>query len=544
MKQPDTSSHISELGAENVVTPTVLSPWQPLHNRTFRVLWIATVASNIGSWMHDLGASWMMTSLSADPLMVAMVQAAASLPMFLFMLPSGVLTDVVDRRTYLLFAQTWMLLAAGALGVLTLLDLVTPVVLLATTCLLSVGGAMSAPPLQAIVPDLVKPKDLAAAVSLNSLGINVSRAVGPALGGVILSFFGFAAVFFLNSLSVVGVLIVLWRWRREPVVRRLPPEHFLPAIRSGLRYAKSAPLLRTVLVRAASFFIFGSASWSLLPVIARQELGLGPSGYGGLLASIGVGAIVGALLLPTLRAKLSPDALTVYASVLFGLTMLCLGLIRTTWLLATLLPFAGLAWIIVLSTLSLSAQRSAANWVRGRALAVYLTVFYGAMAAGSTIWGATASSIDTATAMVAAGIGMMLSCASAFWWRLGISPSLDLGPSTYMGNLNISPDPAPDDGPVMIIVEYQIAPEKTAEFRLAIEEMRNVRRRGGALSWSVFRDSEDLARFIETFVVESWIEHLRQHERFTNHDMQIIDRVNQFHTGPDRPRVRHMISPG
>jgi MFS family permease len=523
-------------------TPAV-TPWSPLRVGVFRALWIATVASNVGSWMHDVGASWMMTSLSPDPLMVALVQAAGSLPMFLFALPSGVMADIVDRRKYLLFAQLWMLVAAAALGVLAIAGLVTPGVLLAATFALSIGAAMSAPPFQAIVPDLVPKAELPGAIALNSLGINISRAIGPALGGVILSLFGPPAVFLLNAVSVLGILAVLWRWKSEPVVKRLPPEHFLPAVRAGMRYVHAAPLLRAVMARAIAFFLFGSAAWALLPIIARRELGLGPGGYGGLLAAIGVGAIAGALLLPRLRTRLSADALTVAASLVFAASTLALGLVRNPLVVAGVLLFSGFAWIAVLSTLNVGAQRSSAGWVKARALATYLTVFYGAMTAGSALWGKLAATLGTPTSLIIASIGMALASATVLRWRLDMTPDLDLSPSAHLGEPLLADEPADDAGPVMITVEYQVQPADVPAFIREVHGLRKVRRRGGALSWGIYEDSAVQGRFIETFVVESWLEHRRQHDRFTRNDQRIKQLVDAFHVGPERPRVAHYVAP-
>jgi MFS family permease len=519
------------------------TPWSPLRVGVFRALWIATVASNVGSWMHDVGASWMMTSLSPDPLMVALVQAAGSLPMFLFALPSGVMADIVDRRKYLLFAQLWMLVAAAALGVLAIAGLVTPGVLLAATFALSIGAAMSAPPFQAIVPDLVPKAELPGAIALNSLGINISRAIGPALGGVILSLFGPPAVFLLNAVSVLGILAVLWRWKSEPVVKRLPPEHFLPAVRAGMRYVHAAPLLRAVMARAIAFFLFGSAAWALLPIIARRELGLGPGGYGGLLAAIGLGAIAGALLLPRLRTRLSADALTVAASLVFAASTLALGLLRNPLVIAGVLLFSGFAWIAVLSTLNVGAQRSSAGWVKARALATYLTVFYGAMTAGSALWGKLAAMLGTPTSLIIASIGMALASATVLRWRLDMTPDLDLSQSAHLGEPLLADEPADDAGPVLITVEYQVPPADVPAFVREVHGLRKVRRRGGALSWGIYEDSAVQGRFIETFVVESWLEHRRQHDRFTRNDQRIKQQVDAFHVGPDRPRVAHYVAP-
>ena len=542
MKQTaETSGSRVDPPAKNkAVANTGTSPWSPLRQPVFRMVWIATVASNVGTWMHDVGASWMMTSLNPDPFMIAMVQAAGSLPMFLFALPSGVLADIVDRRKYLLVAQIWMLVTAAALGALALAGLVTPGVLLGTTFLLSIGAAMSAPAFQAIVPSLVPPADLPQAVALNSLGINISRAIGPALGGLILSFAGPPAVFMINAVSVVGVMYALYRWKPAETKKRLPPEHFLPAIRTGIRYVRSAPVLRIVLARSVAFFLFGSAGWALLPLVARQELGVGPGGYGLLLTSIGLGAVAGALFLPKIRAVLGADKLVVVASLIFALTMLALAFVRHFWLLAAILLFAGLAWIAVLSTLNVGAQRSTASWVKARALAAYLTVFFGSMTAGSALWGQTASVLGLSTTFVIAAIGMALASAGVLRWRLETSPTLDLSPAELVSH---SMEMDNDRGPVMVSIEYDVDPADAVAFSSAVQELEKVRKRSGALSWAVYEDKDRPHCYVEVFVVESWLEHLRQHERHTVNDQAIKTRVNAYHRGTVAPLVRHLVAP-
>ncbi len=519
-----------------------VSPWQPLRQRVFRMLWIATVVSNVGSWMNDVGINWTMLTLSADPLSVAMVQAASSLPMFLFALPSGVMADIVDRRKYLLFSQIWVFIAAAGLTFMSWADLVTPGVLLIAAFLLSTGAAMSSPPFQAIVPDLVSKDELGPAIALNSLGINISRAIGPALGGLVLSFAGPWMVFLLNSLSVLGVFWVLYVWKAQPNVQRLPPEHFFPAVRAGVRYVHAAPVLRNVLVRTVAFFVFGSAGWALLPLVARRELGLGPGGYGIMLGCIGVGAVCGALLLPRMRKRFNPDQLMVLASVMFALTLLALAFIRHFWLLNAFEFFTGFAWIAVLSTLNLGAQRSAAKWVKARALAVYLTVFFGSMTAGSALWGQLASQFSIPFSLCVATAGMLLASATVLRWRLDQDPDLNL-------DLSAINEAAPeleirhDRGPVMVSYHYLVSPQSAHDFVVCMQDMRRVRRRGGALNWAIYEDILTPGIFVETFVVGSWMEHLRQRERYTMNDKKIQNRVLGFHQGPDLPEVRYLIAP-
>lgn len=519
-----------------------VSPWQPLRQRVFRMLWIATVVSNVGSWMNDVGINWTMLTLSADPLSVAMVQAASSLPMFLFALPSGVMADIVDRRKYLLFSQIWVFIAAAGLTFMSWADMVTPGVLLIAAFLLSTGAAMSSPPFQAIVPDLVSKAELGPAIALNSLGINISRAIGPALGGLVLSFAGPWMVFLLNALSVLGVFWVLYVWKAQPNVQRLPPEHFFPAVRAGVRYVHAAPVLRNVLVRTVAFFVFGSAGWALLPLVARRELGLGPGGYGIMLGCIGVGAVCGALLLPRMRKRFNPDQLMVLASVMFAVTMLALAFVRHFWLLNAFEFFTGFAWIAVLSTLNLGAQRSAAKWVKARALAVYLTVFFGSMTAGSALWGQLASQFSIPFSLCVATAGMLLASATVLRWRLDQDPDLNL-------DLSAINEAAPeleirhDRGPVMVSYHYLVSPQSAHDFVVCMQDMRRVRRRGGALNWAIYEDILQPGIFVETFVVGSWMEHLRQRERYTMNDKKIQNRVLGFHQGSDLPEVRYLIAP-
>ncbi|MEN3952894.1 MFS transporter [Iodidimonas sp. SYSU 1G8] len=515
----------------------------PLRLPLFRALWIATIVSNVGTWMHDVGAGWLMTSLSSDPLMVALVQAATTLPMFLFALPGGALADIVDRRRLLLAAQAWSLLSAAALAVLTLLGLTDPLVLLALTFSLATAAALNAPAFQAIVPELVPRETLPQAVALNSLGVNISRAIGPALGGLIIAAAGPAAVFVLNAVSVLGVMLVLYRWRRTPAASHLPPEHFLGALRAGARYVRQSPELRVVLVRSIAFFLFASAIWALLPVIARRDMGLGPAEYGGLLAFMGGGAVTGAMLLPRLRRYVSANVLTIAASAAFALVAIALSRATDYWMACAVMAVAGMAWIAMLSSLNVAAQMSAPAWVKARALAVYMVVFQGAMTAGSTLWGALAAQTDVRTALTVAAAGQVLALAVAFRYRLGGDARLDLSPSMHWPAPEVSGDVRPDRGPVMVTVEYRIDPLRVPEFTRAMGEMRRIRRRDGAMSWSLYEDAARPGLMIETFVLESWLEHLRQHERVTHTDHALQDEVQKYHLGPDKPVVRHLIAP-
>src|SRR5208283_2925216 len=348
--------------------PLDVGAWRPLRRPVFRALWIATIASAVGTWMQDVGASWLMTSLAPTPLLVSLVQAASNLPFFVLALPAGALADVVDRRRLLMVSQAWMLLSAAALGVLTLSGAVTPVGLLILTFCLGIGSALNAPAWQAITPELVPREELPEAISLNGMAMNVARAAGPAIGGSVVGMFGPGTTFLLNAASFLGVIAVLAGCKRLQHESRLPAEDLFGAIRAGIRYVRHSTELKTVLVRALSFILFGSAPWALLPLFARRTLGLGPSGYGALLGFFGVGAVAGAFCLPRLRRATSAERVTTGAVLGFAAISLVLGLTRNVKLVGLALGIGGAAWLILLASLNLAAQSAVPSWVRARAM--------------------------------------------------------------------------------------------------------------------------------------------------------------------------------
>jgi MFS family permease/quinol monooxygenase YgiN len=515
----------------------------PLSYSMYRALWIATIVSNIGTWMHDVGAGWLMTSLSPSPFFVALVQTATTLPMFMLALPAGALADIVDRRKMLLAAQILGLIAAATLAVLTLQDIVTPGVLLVATFVLGAAAALSAPVFQAIVPELVGKEALPDAIALNSLGINISRAIGPALGGVIVAFAGTPAVFALNALSVVAVLAVLLAWKRPRTVQALPPEHFFGALKAGYRYTRHSPAMRLVLVRAMGFFLFGSALWAMLPLIARHGLGLDAAGYGALLGCLGAGAVVGAILLKWLRKTVSANAISVGCTALFSFSTLALALASNIWIAGLVMFTAGLGWIGMLTSLNVAAHLASPGWVKARALAVYLLVFQGAMTGGSIFWGMLATSTSVATALAVAAVGQGAGIVLAFRWSLPKDAVADLAPSNHWAEPIVSVQPTDDRGPVLIEIEYRIDPARLAEFVSALRRFRSVRQRDGAIRWDVWEDVAKPGRVVESFVVESWVEHQRQHARVTHADQLDQEILIQFQTGNQPPIVRHLLRP-
>src|SRR5438552_8963977 len=378
------------------------SPWSPLRNTLFRNLWIASIVSNLGTWMHEVGAGWLMTSLSSSPSMVALVEAADSLPVMLLAMPAGALADIVDRRRLLIGVQIYFLFVLSALAMLTWLELATPWSLLGFTFAVAVGTALAMPAWAAVIPELVPRDDLHSAIALNSIAINVSRAIGPAIAGVLVAAVGAWLVFALNALSCIGILVVLYGWRREHRKSSLPAERFVSAIRVGMRFVTHTRALQGVLIRGVGFFLFASATWSLFPLIVRKELGRGPEVYGVLLACIGIGAIAGAMALPRVRAKVSRDALVAGASVLYALAALALAHVQNLALLMLAMLATGVAWISILSALQVSAQLTLPEWVRARGLAAFIVVFMGGMGLGSVLWGQVATAIGIPSALTAA----------------------------------------------------------------------------------------------------------------------------------------------
>jgi predicted MFS family arabinose efflux permease len=525
------------------VTPSSTGgPLSPLRHRVFAIVWSATVVSNIGSWLQSAAAGWLMTDLTANARIVALVQVASYLPMFLFVLPAGALADVLDRRRLLLAMEVTGTVLPAVFALLVRLDRASPATLLAFLLLAGIAEALATPAWQAIVPQLVPRQDLPQAVALNGVGINISRAIGPALAGLIIINLGSAAPFWINALSNLAVVAALLWWRASPGTgAKLPPEHLGRAMRVGLRYARHSPHLRATIAHAAGFFVFASAYWALLPLVARVQLGGGATLYGILLGAIGLGAIGGAVALPYLKAALGPDKLmalgtagTTAALVLFGVAH-----VPGVALAASLL--AGAAWIAVLGTLNVSAQVSLPGWVRGRGLAVFATVLFGAMTLGSALWGQVASSLGLSTAHFIAAAGCIAMVPLLWRAKLQTGAAADLTPSMHWPEPILFEGAEKERGPVLVTVEYRVKLEDRAGFLAALVKLAAERRRDGASDWGVFEDAASEGRFIETFLLDSWLEHLRQHQRVTQADRAVQDVVARFDTR-GAPKVTHFIA--
>ncbi|MEM7524713.1 MAG: MFS transporter, partial [Pseudomonadota bacterium] len=441
------------------------SAFAPLGRRAFAVLWVATIISNVGTWMNDVGAGWLMTELSPSPLVVAAVQAATTAPVFLFALLAGAVADIVDRRKLLIVVNLFMAVAATALAALVAMDAVTPALLILFTFLLGAGAAFVQPAWSAIVPQLVEKSELSSAVALNSMGINVSRAIGPALAGFLIVAVGLYAPFALNALSFVCIIAALVWWRPPPApARKRPPEHVGAAIQAGLRYAVNSGPMRATLIRAAAFFASVSAFWAMLPLIARETLQGGPSLYGVMLAAVGAGAVGGALLLPKIKAKLGADRMVAAGTIGAAVALLLHALVPIPAVAVGAAALAGVAWIAVLSSLNVSAQTALPDWVRARGLSIFLTVFFGCMAAGSLIWGKVASLYGIPTALTAAAILALLLIPVSWRAKLGGGAALDHAPSAHWPEPLVAAEPDGDIGPVTIEIRYRVAAERRDDF--------------------------------------------------------------------------------
>jgi MFS family permease len=517
------------------------SPWSPFRHTAFAVLWGATVLSNIGSWLQSAAAGWLMTALRPDPFEVALVQAAATLPMFLFSLPAGALADIVDRRRLIIATQILATALSASFALLVWLDRATPNWLLGFLFASGIAAILAMPAWQAIVPELVPRKEFGAAVALNGVGFNVSRAIGPALAGLAIAALGMAAPYWLNAVSNFAVIGALIWWRGgRPAAQSLPAEHFRAAMRAGWRYARYNLRLRAVLIRAAGFFPLASVYWALLPLLARQQLGGGPGLYGVLVGAIGGGAVLGAFALRA-KARLGAEGIVVAATFLTAVALILLAVAREPAIALIGCVLAGISWIAVIATLNVSAQLVLPGWVRGRGLALFATAQFAGLAFGSAVWGRAAQAIGIPAAHLAAAIALIALIPVLRRWRLRSGPDLDLAPSMHWPSPVLAGEVDPDRGPVLVTIEYTVAPNDREAFLAAVTGLAGERRRDGAYDWGIYEDAAQAGAFVETFHVDSWLEHMRQHRRVTNADEVLQDAVHHFHAA-GTPAVRHLIA--
>ncbi|MBH0774870.1 MFS transporter [Nocardia bovistercoris] len=519
-----------------------LSTWAPLRSPIYRALWVAQLVSNLGTWMQTVGAQWILVDEPNAAVLVSFVQTAITLPVMLLSVPSGVLADLVDRRRLLLGAQSAMAVLAAVLTLSTATGHTTPAVLLTLLFLLGCGQALTAPAWQAVQPELVAREQIPAAAALGSMNINLGRAVGPAIAGVLVSLSGPTLVFALNAVSFGGIVAVLMFWRRPATDRNLPTERPLAALQAGTRFIRAAPAIRRVLLRSILFIAPASALWALLPVIARDGIGLSASGYGVMLGALGLGAVLGAVALARIRAALTPTQRLTVAALLFGLATAGSALLHSLPLVLILLVGAGLAWLLAMSTMNATMQLLLPAWVRARGLSVYLLVFMGGQAIGSLVWGVVAGAVGTVHALLTAAVLLACGALSSVWLPIRHNAEeLDLTPSAFWPEPQVVFEPDPEDGPIMVLRDYDVPAENTEEFLAAMAFVGRSRQRTGAMEWRIYRDLGVVDRFVEAFVVRSWAEHMHQHQvRLTAQDQVREREVARFTVGADR--VTHLVA--
>jgi MFS family permease len=516
-----------------------LSPWGPLRNKVFFALFVAQIVSNLGSWMQNVGAAWLMGDLGASSAEIAMVQTATFLPVFLVGIPAGALADLFDRRRLLIGTQAAMLLSASAMAAFAFTDSLSPTGLLWLTFVLGTGGALMIPAWQAIQPDLVGREHFAQAVSLGSMSFNVGRAIGPAVGGLIIAAAGAEWVFLINALSFVGTIAVLTRWRPASSDKPggLPTETFTGAAIAGLRYAIHSPLTHTVLARTALFMLPGTAVLALLPVVVRGQLDWTSGGYGVMLGCFGVGATIGAVLRPRIVQRLHPDAVMAAGSIVFAGTIVVQGYVHSKPVVGLGLAVGGFVWSIITTANTVAAQAALPSWVRARGMSLFMMVQTGSIAVGSALWGVIANSDVGLAHLVAAGV-LVVAPVAAVRWPLTIDREIDLtllpGDSP---DVAMTPDAA--DGPVLVSIAYRVPAESLDEFISVMDYVERHRRRTGGYQWYLFRDLAEPDRFVENFLVSSWAEHLRQHHRKTATAEAQMRRLRPF---IEAPGPRHLLS--
>ncbi|HEX5281137.1 MAG TPA: MFS transporter [Micropepsaceae bacterium] len=525
---------------ESAVAPQRAAALAPFRCPLFTMIWIATIVANIGTWMYSAAAGWLMTDLNPNPLMVSLVQSVSNLPLLLFALPAGALADLIDLRWLIRVLEIATTIVSAIFAVLVSFRLVDPVILLVFVFLIGALAALEAPAWQSVVPQLVSRDDLGAAIAANSIGINISRAIGPALGGVLIGLAGIALPFWLNAVSNLGVIAAFFLWRSCTKEHGgLPAERYFSAIRAGLRYARNNGALKATFARSIGFFLFASSYWALLPNLARYQIGGGPQLYGVMLGAIGAGAVLSAVFLPRLNKWLSPDRVVDLGQVVTALALVVLGLARNPAVGIAGCLLAGMAWIAVLASLNVAAQVALPDWVRGRGLALYVTIFFGTMTAGSLIWGEVASLRGLPLAHFIAAAGGIAAVPLLHGWKLQAAAGFDLTPSAHWPSPVMATEIPNDAGPVMVTVEYDVSPQNREAFAEAIYEYSRERKRDGAYAWGIFMDTANENRYIETFLVDSWVEHLRQHERVTKADRVLEQAVRALVRG--EPITTHAI---
>ncbi|OYX66143.1 MAG: MFS transporter [Sphingomonadales bacterium 32-64-17] len=515
-------------------------PTSPLSIPIFRAVWCASLVSNFGGLIQAVGASWLMTSLTASPQIVALVQTSTALPILLLALWSGALADNHDRKRIMLLAQGFMLVVSVMLAAVTLAGWITPWLLLCFTFLLGCGAAVNGPAWQASVGDMVPREALPSAVALNSMGFNIARSFGPAIGGAIVAAVGAAAAFIVNALSYVGLIAILLRWKPPGSERLLPREALGRAMVAGVHYVAMSPDIRTVLTRSLLFGIGGSAVPAMMPLIARGVIAGDSLTYGLLLGGFGVGAVSGGLMVRRLSSRITVETIIRIAVTFMVAGSAVTGLSRTVLVTVPALALAGAGWVLALSTFNVSVQLSAPRWVVARALSLYQTAAFGGIAVGAWLFGIIADAYGVQISLLTATGFLALSFLAGFVLPLASARDLDLALREWS---EPETEVAVDErsGPIVVTIEYRIAPTDIPRFLNVMDERRRIRKRDGARHWTLLRDLGNSETWIERYNVATWLDYIRHNQRRTNEDSQNMTDILSMHIGPEKPMVRRLI---
>lgn len=519
-----------------------MSPWSPFKYKAYTVLWCATLISSIGTWVFNVASGWLMTELNPSALMVSLVQVATALPIFFLALPAGAVADIFDRRKLLLISQTSLSLTLFLFTFILYTGKTNAWILLAFTFLTGVGTAFSTPAFQAIVPSLVPKEVLRQAIALNGIGINIARALGPALGGLIMSALGVAAAVGLDAVSYIfAALGILW-WRTgRPPTSSNPPERVLSAVVSGLRFARYSSSARATLWRAVAFFFFASAYWALLPLVAKDLLHGGPELYGMLLTLLGVGAVSAAFILPYLT-RLGADKMVALgtAGTALGQFGFAFGGGKATGLFAAYI--AGVSWVLVLSNLNVSMQLALPDWMRARGMALFQMVFFGSMTLGSILWGQLGSSFGLTASLTSSSVGALVGILVTYRHRLNLGEMEDHEPSRHWAEPNLQGGQFDNSNPVVILVEYKVAEEKREQFLEVMEALGIIQKRLGALTWEITENTEEPGTYLEVIREASWEAHLRTHERVPRDVKNLQEKLRELTIDRAEPKVVHAVA--
>lgn len=509
----------------------------PLKVPVFRQIWVANLFGNLGTWAQSVAVAWVITASHASAIMVAMVQVASAAPLVVLSIATGVLADNYDKRKIMLVGQVVEMAGAIFLTTLAFMGTLDPTLLILAVLWISLGSAITVPAWQSAVGEQVPHRMVSSAVLLNGVNYNVARAVGPAIGGLMLSVLAPSWVFLVNTISYVGLLAALWYWKRETPVRTLPPEGIREGVVAAMRFTWNSTVTRLAMLRSFMFGFTASVIWALLPLVARERPDGSAALYGYMLGTLGVGAILGSVLVPVLRRLLGSSRLISVAAMTLAVMLVLLAYGGSLVVVMPALGVSGACWIAALTEYNANVQLLVPDWVKGRALALYQTALYAGLAIGSFLWGHLAESMSVSGAILSAAITMGVTSLLAYHSQF---PQLDAGSVKLVKRAQgLSPELVFDHerGDVVMAIEYVVAAENASEFMALADELRHLRQRNGVRYWGLYRDVRDGELWREVLLIESWLQHLRMLDRMTLADKALIDRARALHRGPDLPKV-------